>query len=119
MLLKRLLRTSAFSNALALWLWRHRSEVREWARSSPSLWRRTFAGEGRQALAEIRPIAQEARSIDRARRRQAGERAGLAQRMSMLRRGAAGIPSVRNNTTSIEAKAVSFDPLIPAPTHPA
>ena len=119
MLLKRLLRTSAFSNAIALWLWRHRSEVREWVRSSPLLWRRAAAGEGRQALAEVRPIAQEARAVDRARRRQAGERAGLAQRLSILRRGAPGISSAGNKTSLTETKPVALDQLIPASTHPA
>lgn len=78
-------RASLVLEGLALWLWRHRSEAGAVARSLPSTIRRARSGEMKAALAEVRPIARQARSIDRSRQTIKGERLGVAERVARLR----------------------------------
>lgn len=78
-------RSSILLEGAALWLWRHRSEAGAVTRSLPSVIRRARAGEAKAALAEVRPIARQARSIDRSRQTLKGERFGLADRVARLR----------------------------------
>ncbi len=68
-----------------MWLWRHRSEAGAVTRSLPSVIRQARSGETKAALAEVRPIARQARSIDRSRQTLKGERLGLADRVARLR----------------------------------
>ncbi len=69
-----------------MWLWRHRSEAGAVAQSLPSVIRRARSGETKAAFADVRPIARQARSIDRSRQKLKGERVGLADRVARLRR---------------------------------
>ena len=85
-------RSSLAIEALALWLWRHRTEARTVTRSLPSVIHRVRSGEAKAALAEVRPIARQARSIDRSRQTIKGQRLGLADRVARLRGSGKGRP---------------------------
>ena len=82
----RKLGSTLFVDAAVTWLWRHRDEVGTWARSVPTVVQRARAGEGRKAWSETKSVAAQARSIDRQRRVNQGNRSRLLDSVATLRR---------------------------------
>lgn len=88
--LSRKLRSTLLVDGLALWAWRHRDEVRTWGRSFPSLVRGARSGRGVKVLkdtfTETRSLAAQARSVDRQRLVNQGNRSRVVDKVSALRR---------------------------------
>jgi len=78
--------STVFVDAAVTWLWRHRDEVGTWARSVPNMLQRARAGEGMKAWRETKSVAAQARSIDRQRRVNQGNRSRLLDSVATLRR---------------------------------
>lgn len=59
--------------------------------------RRASRGEVKAAVAAVRPVAAQARSIDRSRQAMKGERLGLADRVSRLRSAGKARPPIHSS----------------------